>query len=379
MKKKLLFLVSHASFFISHRLQIAKDAKKNGYEVIIVFGEIDVDIKTLKEIDINYYCIPIQRGGTNFFKDIKSLYFIWRIFKRIEPDIVHLVTIKPYLYGGIIARITKIPCVVSAVSGLGSLFIQQNLISRFLRLLLYPFFRLAFNHLNQKIIVQNKEDENELMKWGVLNPIKVKLLKGSGVNLENFTNFDELRETPVVCFAARLLRDKGVYDFLSAAQLLKERGVKAKFYLAGDLDINNPTSLNMDDLNKIRKKCHIKILGYQKDIPKLYANSHIICLPSYREGMPKSLAEAAAASRAVVTTDVPGCRDAIIPNKTGLLVPIKNPKKLADALQWLIEHSQERIAMGKAGRKFAEKEFPIEKIVQNHLDIYKDLLKSSTI
>ena len=379
MKKKLLFLVSHASFFISHRLQVAKGAKKNGYEVIIVFGEIDVDIKTLKEIDINYFCIPIQRGGTNFFKDIKSLYFIWSIFKRIEPDIVHLVTIKPYLYGGIIARIAKIPCVVSAVSGLGSLFIQQNLISRFLRLLLYPFFRLAFNHLNQKIIVQNLEDEKELMKWGVLNPIKVKLLKGSGVNLENFTSFDELAETPVVCFAARLLRDKGVYDFVSAAQLLKERGVKAKFYLAGDLDVNNPTGLTRDDLNKIRKKGHIKILGYQKDIPKLYANSHIICLPSYREGMPKSLAEAAAASRAVVTTDVPGCRDAIIPNETGLLVPIKNPKKLADALQRLIEHPQERIAMGKAGRKFAEKEFPIEKIVQNHLDIYKDLLRSSSI
>mgnify|MGYP005993915409 CR=1 FL=1 len=379
MKKKLLFLVSHASFFISHRLQIAKSAKKNGYEVIIVFGEIDVDIKTLKEIDINYFCIPIQRGGTNFFKDIKSLYFIWSIFKKIKPDIVHLVTIKPYLYGGIIARIVKIPCVVSAVSGLGSLFIQQNLISRFLRLLLYPFFRLAFNHLNQKIIVQNKEDEKELIKWGVLNPIKVKLLKGSGVNLENFTSFDELTETPVVCFAARLLRDKGVNDFVSAAQLLNERGVKAKFYLAGDLDINNPTSLTRDDLNKIRKKGYIKILGYQKDIPKLYANSHIICLPSYREGMPKSLVEAAAASRAVVTTDVPGCRDAIIPNETGLLVPIKNPKKLADALQRLIEHPQERIAMGKAGRKFAEKEFPIEKIVQNHLDIYKDLLRSSSI
>jgi glycosyltransferase involved in cell wall biosynthesis len=379
MKKKLLFLVSHASFFISHRLQLAKAAKKNGYEVIIVFGEIDVDIKIIKEIDINYFCIPIQRGGTNFFQDLKSLYLIWSIFKKIKPDIVHLVTIKPYLYGGIIARIVKIPCVVSAISGMGSLFIQQNLISRILKLFLYPVYRLAFNHLNQKIIVQNKDDERELMKWGVLNPIKVKLLKGSGVNLEYFTSFDELTGTPVVCFAARLLRDKGVYDFVSAAQLLKERGVQAKFYLAGDLDINNPTGLNVDDLNKLKKNGYIKILGYQNDIPKLYANSHIICLPSYREGLPKSLVEAAAASRAIVTTDVPGCRDAIIPNKTGLLVPIKNPKKLADALQWLIEHPQERIAMGKEGRKFAEKEFSIEKIVQNHLDIYQDLLRNSSI
>ena len=123
----------------------------------------------------------------------------------------------------------------------------------------------------------------------------------------------------------------------------------------------------------------VEVLGYHKDIPTLYASSHIICLPSYREGLPKSLIEAAAASRAVVTTDVPGCRDAIIPNKTGLLVPVKDPQKLADALQWLIEHPQERIAMGIAGRKLAEKEFSIEKIVQNHLDIYQDLLVNNSV
>ena len=147
--------------------------------------------------------------------------------------------------------------------------------------------------------------------------------------------------------------------------------------LAGDLDINNPTGLNLDDLKKIKDGGHVKILGYQKDISILYTKSHIICLPSYREGLPKSLIEAAAASRAVVTTDVPGCRDAIIPNKTGLLVPAKDSQKLADALQWLIENPKERIAMGKEGRKFAEKEFPIEKIIQNHLDIYEDLLSNS--
>ena len=144
--------------------------------------------------------------------------------------------------------------------------------------------------------------------------------------------------------------------------------------MAGDLDLNNPSGLSHNDINNIKNEGYVEILGYQKDIPKLYAESHIICLPSYREGMPKSLIEAAAASRAVVTTDVSGCRDAVIPNLTGLLVPVKNSQKLADALEWLIKNPQERIAMGKAGRKLAEKEFPLEKIVKSHLEVYDELI-----
>jgi glycosyltransferase involved in cell wall biosynthesis len=266
---------------------------------------------------------------------------------------------------------------VSAVSGLGTLFINKDTKSKLLRLLLYPLYKLAFGHSNQKVILQNKDDLKVLTDWGVLNLSKVKLLKGSGVNLENFTNFSETDETPTICFAARLLRDKGVYEYISAARLLKERGIKARFLLAGDIDGNNLTGLNLNDLNKIKDEGYVEIIGYHKDIPTLYARSHIICLPSYREGFPKSLIEAAAANRAVVTTDVPGCRDAIIANKTGLLVPVKNSQKLADALQWLIEHPTKRITMGVAGRKLAEKEFRIEKIVLNHLDIYHDLLSKN--
>ena len=165
-----------------------------------------------------------------------------------------------------------------------------------------------------------------------------------------------------------------MYEFISAARLIKSRGIKARFWLAGDEDIDNPSGLNKKDLKDIKKEGIVEVLGYQKDIPQLYASAHIICLPSYREGLPKSLIEAAAASRAIVTTDVSGCRDAIIPNKTGLLVPLKNYEKLADALQCLIENPKKREAMGKEGRKFAEKEFPIEKIVEGHLEIYQELL-----
>ena len=377
-EKKILILVNYLSFFLSHRLPIAEALLARGFKVFIGYGELrGADPKLLEQKGFKVNLVPMQPAGFNLFKELKTLYCIWVFFKNVKPDIVHLVTIKPYLYGGIISRLLGVQCLVSAVSGLGTLFINKDLKSKFLRFFLYPLYRLAFNHSNQKVILQNKDDLRILTDWGVLNMSKTKLLKGSGVQLEKFKNFDEPSGIPAVCFAARLLRDKGVYEYISAARLLKEQGIKARFLLAGDLDKNNPSGLSFDDLNKLKNDGYVEYMGFHQDIPTLYANSHIICLPSYREGFPKSLIEAAAAKRAVVTTDVPGCRDAIIPNKTGLLVPVKDSQKLADALKWLIESPQKRITMGTAGRKLAEEEFSIEKVVLDHLNIYMDLLSNN--
>ena len=376
--KKILFLVNYLSFFLSHRLPIAEALLARGFKVFIGYGELrGADPKLLEERGFNVEFVPMQPAGFNLFRELVTFYQIWVLFKRVDPDIVHLVTIKPNLYGGIISRLIGTKCLISAVSGLGTLFINKDFKSKLLRFLIYPLFKLAFNHSNQKIILQNKDDLETLKNWGVLNQSKIKLLKGSGVKLENFKNLDEPSGIITVCFAARLLRDKGVYEYIYAAKLLKERAVKARFLLAGDLDENNPSGLSIDELNKIKDKSYVEFIGYQKDIATLYAKSHIICLPSYREGFPKSLIEAAAANRAVITTDVPGCRDAIIPNKTGLLVPAKESEKLADALQLLIESPLKRISMGAAGRKLAEEEFLIEKIVIEHLDIYNGLLSNN--
>lgn len=374
---KLAILINDLSFFCSHRLPIAEAAMAKNFQVVIGYGELGgADPELLIQKGLNVSFVPMKRGSINFLNNFKTLFYIWRFFKKEKPDIAHLVTIKPYLFGGIIARLVGIPSLVSAVSGLGTLFVHSNFKSKFLRFLIFPLYRLAFNHLNQIIILQNQDDAEVLIKWGVLNPNKVKLLTGSGVQLEKFINLEENTGIPVVCFAARLLVDKGVFDFISAARLLKKRGVKAKFLLAGDLDIQNPTGLDNNDLKKIKNDGFVEFLGYQKDIPKLYASSNIICLPSYREGLPKSLMEAAAARRAVVTTDVPGCRDAIIPNKTGLLVPVRNIEALANAIQDLIVNSKKRQIMAKAGRKLAEKNFAIKNIVDAHLEIYENLYRN---
>ena len=359
-------------------MPIAEALVAKGFEVVIGYGELGgADLELLKKKGFRAKFVPMQRGGISFFKDLKSIYHIWKFFKKEKPDITHLVTIKPYLYGGIISRLTNVPGVVSAVSGLGTLFIADDLKSRLIRNLLYPIYKLAFNHSNQKIIVQNKDDSDEFKQWGVLDLSKVRLIKSSGVNMQKFIYHEEPDGIITICFAARLLRDKGVYEFINAAKVLKEKGIKARFLLAGQLDVNNPSSLNLNDLNLIKKEKNVEVLGHHKDVPKLYQRSHIVCLPSYREGLPKSLIEASAACRAIVTTDVPGCRDAIISNKTGLLVPVRNSKRLADALQWLIENPKERIAMGHAGRKFVEQEFSIEKVVLEHLNTYQEIIKKN--
>jgi len=360
-------------------LPIAEAAKVKGFDVVIGYGELGgADLKLLEQKGFKIRYIPMQNGRINPFNELKTFFYIWKFFKKERPDIVHLVTIKPYLYGGIISRLLSVRAVVSAISGFGTLFVSKNLNFKILRLLLSPIFKFSFNHSNQMIIVQNESDLKLLIKFGILNLSKIKIFKGSGVKLENFVDLKEPSGIPTVCFAARLLRDKGIYEFVSAARILNERGIQARFFIAGDLDVNNPSGINFDEYMKLKHEKSIEVLGYHKNIPELYAKSHIVCLPSYREGLPKSLMEAAAASRAVITTDVPGCRDAIIPNKTGLLVPVKDPYKLADALQWLIEHPKERVAMGKEGRKLAEKQFCIEKIVQDHLTIYKQLIPSQS-
>lgn len=376
-KKKFLFLVNDLNFFLSHRLPIAETLLQKGYEVVIGYGELGgANLKKFKEKGFKTNYVPIKRGGITILNDLKSFLYIWRLLKKEVPDICHLITIKPYLYGGIISRFLDIPCLVSTVSGLGTLFIGEDLKSKFLRLILYPVFYFAFNHYNQKIIFQNKDDIKLLVRWGVLKSKNSQLIKGSGVDFKKFKNINEPPGLPVVCFAGRLIVDKGINEFISAARLLKTKGIKAKFCIAGDIDLNNPSSLKKKDIQRIKKEGIVELLGYQKNIPNLYANSHIICLPSYREGLPKSLIEASAAKRPIVTTDVPGCRDAIIPKKTGLLVPVKNSQKLAKAIKSLIESPKKRSVMGKAGRDYAKKEFSIEKVINNHLNIYKILLSN---
>ena len=370
--KKVLFVVNDAAFFISHRLPIAKTLINAGYEVHLATSGENLPIYHVT--GLKFHKFRVTRQGQRPLSELWLIWELYKLFISLKPDLVHLVTIKPYLYGGIAARIAKVPSVVSAVSGLGFVLMGEGIKAKFLRILLYPLYKFSFSHKNQLVIFQNKDDAEFLVNWEVVPLSNVRLVRGSGVDLNTYRNVAEPKGKIIVTFVARLLVDKGIREFIEASRILYSEGSKIEFWVAGDLDEGNPESINTKELQSWKVLPNVKVIGFHKNIAGLYAKSNIACLPSYREGLPKSLVEAAACGRAVVTTDVPGCRDAIEENKTGLLVPIKNAKALAEAIKYLAKKPNLRKRMGEAGRALAEKNFVIEKIVDEHMKVYQWLL-----
>ncbi|PRB75463.1 glycosyltransferase family 1 protein [Pseudomonas sp. MYb185] len=365
-------VVNDASFFISHRLPVAEAARSSGYTVFIATMP-GAKVADIQSEGFEHYMLPFSRSGKNVFSEIRAFSSLVRLLWQVKPTLLHLVTIKPVLYGGLAARLAPVGGVASAVSGLGYVFMSSGRKAVIVRNVVSIMYSLAFGKKNLRVIFQNPDDRDVLLSAGALDRSKVKMIRGSGVDLSSYQAFPEPARLPMVCFAARLLRDKGVYEYVEAVSLLHERGVQATFRLVGDPDPGNPTSITSEEIERWRQEGLMEVLGYRKDIAELFADAHLVVLPSYREGLPKVLLEAAACGRAVVTTDVPGCRDAIDPGVTGLLVPVKNVIALADAMQKLIEDSALRQKMGAAGRAMAEREFAIENIVQQHLDIYAEL------
>lgn len=373
--KKIVFVVNDPDFLISHRLQVCIAAKNFGYTVHII-SPFKPSVGKFSELGFSFHELDFGRNRSNPFSELRTIYLLTSIFKSIHPDLIHSITIKPYLYAGIAARFVGIKSVVSAVAGLGILFSSNHLKYRLLRLTLYPVFRFAFGHKRQRVIFQNIEDRNALVRWGVLERDKVRMIRGSGVDLTTCPVLDEPNDIPIVSFAARLLRDKGVEIFVEASRLLKLRGVNVRFWLIGKPDSGNANSVTSTQLEHWKSEGLVEFLGFRKNIPDLFSQSNIVTLPSfYGEGLPKVLIEAAACGRAVITTDHPGCRDAIEPDVTGILVPIRDAEALANSIQDLIENPDKRNAMGKAGRGLAEKEFSVQKIVEQHMDIYRELLE----
>ncbi len=372
--QRILFVVNDPAFFLSHRLPLAIAARKQGYDVHIATAAGAAADRIIAQ-GFKFHPLPLSRSGQKPYQELLSLLQLYRLFKQVNPDLVHLVTIKPVLYGGIAARLAHIQAVVAAVSGLGSVFLASGIKARIVKAVVTAFYRFALGHKNLRVIFQNADDRNLLVDMNVLQVNKAVMIRGSGADLSTCRYVPEPEGVPVVAMASRLLKDKGVWEFVAAAEEAHARGIQARFVLAGDIDPGNPTSLTATDIESIKQGGCVEVGGYCQDIASFFASAHVIVLPSYREGLPKVLVEAAACGRAVVTTDVPGCRDAIDPDKTGVLVPVYDSHALANAIVCLVEQPELRRALGAAGRVLAENEFGIERIAQKHLDIYQELLQ----
>ena len=370
----ILYVVNSSDFFVSHRLPVAKAAKESGFEVHVATAAGN-GVEAILDCGFFWHEVPFSRSGQSPLIELKTVIWLYRLFVTLMPSLIHLVTIKPVIYGGVTARLARVPSVVSAISGLGTVFLATSLSANFRRRLILALYRLALKRDGGLVVFQNPDDRALLLSANAIDHQQARMIKGSGVILSDYPYLPEPANKSTVVMAARLLKDKGVLDYLEAAKILNGRGVKAEFLLVGDIDPGNPSSLSSMELEQIEIDGYVTLLGHCDDIAAVYSAANVVCLPSYREGLPKSLVEAAACGRAVVTTDVPGCRDAIIPNKTGVLVPVQDARALANAIAGLLCNKVLRHEMGRAGRELAEREFDVDMVANQHLDIYQELLQ----
>ena len=367
---KALFIVNRPDYFLSHRLALAQSLADDGYEIHIASVKHQ-SVSQLVSLGFHFHFVDIERGRTNPIKELFGLLSIVKLIKQLQPDIVHCITMKPVLYGGIAARLLGIRKVVVAIAGLGSVFTTDSAKNRVLRLISVQLYKLALGNARLTAIFQNKHDRAFFVERNIIPMQRTRLIKGSGVALDKFA-FAPLPESgkKAVLLSARLLREKGVFEFLDAAKQVLTARTDVEFWLAGDIDPANPSSLTEQDIETWSKISGIKFLGFQSDIYNVIKASTLVVLPSYREGFPKALIEAAAVGRAIITTDVPGCEDAVINNETGFLVPVKQVDSLIEKIHYLLDHHDRCVAFGLAGRVFAENNFDISSVVLAHREIY---------
>jgi len=366
---RLFIVVNEDRFFLSHRKDIATAAIAEGYEVTVVAKDTGRKEEIIA-LGAKYIDLPVNPTGMNIGQELKTYRFLKRLFRKEKPDIVHNVGVKLMLWGGLAAKLTKVPLLVSAVSGLGVMFSESKLplCTRAIILLL----RFIHNRKSTYVIFQNEDDRQLFLEHKVVRSEQAYFIKGSGVDLKDFIYTSEPDSEKLnVIFTARMVKEKGVLTLVEAAELLrKDYEDKVEFWLCGGLS-NNPRAIGQEKLQALCDGKYIQWLGYRTDVRELLMKSHIVAFPSYyREGLPKSLIEASAVGRPIITTDSVGCRDVVEDGVNGFIIPIKDAIALADKLRTLLDNRALRISMGRKSREFAVRDFSIDEVIGTHLEIY---------
>lgn len=377
MAVKLLFLLTEDWFFCSHFLARAQAAREAGHEVVVVARERQHGAR-IRAAGLRLVPLPFERRSLNPLRELRLLWHVWRIYREERPDIVHHIAVKPILYGSLAARLAGVRGVVNAPVGMGYVFSSTDRTARLLRPLLRLGYRLLLNPPNSRVIFENADDLGSFVAEGAVRREDAVLIRGAGVDTSLFHPVHaRLRagELPVVMLVARMLRDKGVVEFVTAARQLHAAaaGVAARFVLVGEPDPENPASLDEAALRTWHGQGSIEWWGRRDDMPAVYAQASIVCLPSYREGLPKVLLEAAACGCALVATDVPGCREIVIHGENGLLIPARDPVALAAAIRRLLDDDVLRAQFGHAGRALVEAAFSDAIIVGQTLMVYRGI------
>ncbi|MEQ8426901.1 MAG: glycosyltransferase family 4 protein [Gammaproteobacteria bacterium] len=376
--KKLVFLVTEDWYFCSHRLELAKAAKAQGHEVIVV-TRVQHHADNIIEAGLTLVPVAFSRSLRNPFSDMALLFSLYLICRKHTPDLIHHVALKPVLIGSVVQFAVRLLTgkksqVVNALTGLGYTFSSNDLKARFVNLLLRPVLKWVLNNRYSHVILQNEDDLQLLTSKSLVDKERVSLIRGSGVDVSLFQPVAEPDGEITVILAARMLRDKGIYEFVDAAKILKQKKPAVRMVLAGGLDDANPSAIPVQQLEAWQSEGVIEWWGKQADMPAVFSQAHIVCLPSYREGLPKVLLEAAACARPLVATDVPGCREIVQDGFNGYLVPARNAESLADAINKLVQDPTARKAMGSNGRQLVEQHFSSDIIIEQTLGLYSRIL-----
>jgi glycosyltransferase involved in cell wall biosynthesis len=371
---KLFIVVNVDWFFLSHRKDVALAAQKAGWDVTIVTADTG-KLKDIETIGLKVINLPMSRSGMNIKEELGTLNFLRKLYKREKPDVVHHVGMKTILWGTLAAKFTHVNGVVNAISGLGGFFAKENqgLVAKVMPKV------LKFSHARKNLlcIFQNDDDKGLYISNGIIKVNQARFIKGSGVDLNKFVYTPEPAEGKIrIILTARMIVEKGIFILTEAAERLRAKyGNKAEFLLVGGID-DHPGAITEEQLKAVCDGLYIQWLGYRTDVRELLMKSHIVAFPSYyMEGLPKSLIEACAIGRPIITCNSVGCKDTVVDGYNGYLIPTKDVDALVEKLDTLISDSSLRQEMGRNSRKYAEEYFSIDTVIERHMAIYNELIQ----
>lgn len=357
---KILVLSTSANTLLNFRGDMMKNMCKAGHEVIAAAPESEEEWKDkLASIGVKYASVPMDKNGTNPFKDIKTFVALYSLIRCENPNIVFAYQAKAVVYGCFAAKIAQTDYIYAFITGVGSVFSLKGFKGGFIKKILTLQYKLALSCC-KVVFFQNKDNKEMFQKMGLVKDNKTCIVNGSGVNLDHFTP-QRLPHSNIFLFIGRLLRDKGIFEYMEAAKIVKTKYPHARFQILGDFD-TNPTAINRKDIEPYIKDGLIEYLGYVNDVRPFIKGSSVFVLPSYHEGVPRSVLEAMAMGRPIITTDAPGCRETVIDGVNGFLVPVKDPQALAEKMIWMIEHREEAEKMGQESLKICREKFDVNKV-----------------
>lgn len=367
---KILLFANTDWYLYNFRLPLAQALRECGHEVVLV-SPSGKFVPRLEEAGFRHVPLPLSRGGANPFEDLATIIRLIRLYSVEKPQIVHHFTVKCVLYGSLAAHLCGVKGILNAITGLGYVFVGKGSKASLVRFFVRSMYRIFLR--GSRVIFQNPDDRATFIAFNLVHPQQTHLIEGSGVDTLRFSPTPDPGGTVLVVLPARMLWDKGVAEFVQAASLLKAQGVTARFALVGDSDPGNPAAVPLSQLKEWEKDGIVEWWGWQDDMLSVYHAASIVCLPSYREGLSRTLVEAAACGRPLVASDVPGCRGILYNGENGWLTPVRDPAKLAEAIYKLVMDPEMRKRMGMRGRQLVGERFSIQRIIAETLAVYDSL------